>query len=287
LHWNKKNDQLETFSQFMTEQVHHHALPAHNFLDWLPLLIVSLAALTYSGLAIWNGKKTGWGAWRTLSFITGAFLLGIAMLPSVMQWAHSDLRGHMVQHLLIGMFAPIFLVLGAPITLALKSMAPPAGRAVTRILRSGAFFYISHPVTAFTMNMGGMYLLYLTPLYVLGFSLPFLHHLMHVHFLFAGFLFTWSIIGTDPAPERPAHLVRLIVLFISIASHAFLSKYMYAYGFPRNSHHSAEEIREAAKIMYYWGDLSELLLTIIFFAVWYLYPKRTDKVHLKISFTGK
>lgn len=271
----------------MTEQFHHHSPPASSLLDWLPLLIVSFAALIYLRLVTWNSGRTGWRASRTLSFIIGCFLLGISVIPSIMQWAHSDFRGHMVQHLLIGMFAPIFLVLGAPITLALKSMAPPAGRAVTRVLRSDVFFYMSHPVTAFMLNIGGMFLLYLTPLYVLGFSLPFMHHAMHVHFLLAGYLFTWSIIGTDPGPEKPAHGVRLIVLFISIASHAFLSKYMYAYGYPRNSNHSLEEIREAAKIMYYWGDLSELLLTIIFFAMWYLYPKRSDKVHLRISLAGK
>ncbi|WP_258179139.1 cytochrome c oxidase assembly protein [Pontibacter ummariensis] len=30
---------------------------------------------------------------------------------------HQELRGHMVQHLLIGMFAPLFLVLGAACTI--------------------------------------------------------------------------------------------------------------------------------------------------------------------------
>lgn len=75
--------------------------------------------------------------------------------------------------------------------------------------------------------------------------------------------------GPDPAPKRPGFQVRLIVLFINIGTHAFLSKFMYAYLYPLNSPHSEGQIREAAKMMYYWGDLSELLLTIIFFALWY------------------
>lgn len=44
---------------------------------------------------------------------------------------------------------------------------------------------------------------------------------------------------------------------------------MYAYLYPLNSPHTEGQIRAAAKLMYYWGDLSELLLTIALFAIWY------------------
>ncbi|ALJ01223.1 hypothetical protein DC20_05085 [Rufibacter tibetensis] len=221
------------------------------------------------GTASVKSGKARWNNWSTISFLTGMGLLGIAVLPTLMQWAHQDLRGHMVQHLLIGMFAPLFLVLGAPITLALKALPVKAARWITSILRSEFFYSISHPITAFVLNIGGMYLLYLTPLYIESLGKPYLHYLMHVHFLLAGYLFTWSMIGPDPVPKHPSFLLRVSVLFISIAAHAFLSKFMYAYIYPLNSPHSAEQIREATKLMYYWGDLSELLLIIALFTIWY------------------
>lgn len=248
----------------------HHQLPDHLFRDWIPFLLVLILALGYLGTTVvLKRKKRNWSGWHTLSFLVGTAFLGMALLPSLMHWAHSDLRGHMVQHLLLGMFSPIFLVLGAPITLGLKALPVKAARGLTTILRSSVFQFLSHPVTAFLLNIGGMYVLYLTPLYNQSLANPSLHYLIHFHFLGAGFLFTWSMIGLDPAPNRPGFRVRLIVLFFSIAAHAFLSKYMYAYGFPLHSPHSEEQVREAAKLMYYWGDLSELLLTISLFATFY------------------
>jgi putative membrane protein len=258
----------------------HHALPETHgtaLSDSLPLLLVAaVAALYLYGAAGVRGKKGGWGLWRTFSFLVGTALLGVSLLPSTMRWAHQDLRGHMVQHLLLGMFAPLFLVLGAPVTLALKALPVGTARVGTAVLRSSLFYSLSHPLPAFLLNIGGMYLLYLTPLYTESLKSPFLHAVVHLHFLLAGYLFTWSMIGQEPVPRRPAFNVRVFMLFVSIASHAFLSKFMYAYLYPINSPHSAGQIQEAAKLMYYWGDLSELLLAIALFAAWYKKRESAD-----------
>nr|WP_255481131.1 cytochrome c oxidase assembly protein [Pontibacter sp. Tf4] len=252
----------------MQHASHHANDPGFSAL--IPqLLIIVISVLYLLGSFSIRDSKGGWKSWRTLSFITGALLLSISMLPSVMQWAHQNLVGHMVQHLLIGMYGPLFLVLAAPITLALKALPVNTARRITTILRSRLFYVLSHPVTALLLNMGGMYLLYLTPLYDKSLTTPLLHYFIHFHFLAAGFLFTWSMIGQEPVAKRPAFSIRVFVLFISIAAHAFLSKFMYAYLYPINSPHSADQIREAAKLMYYWGDLSELLLVIVLFGMWY------------------
>lgn len=244
-----------------------HAVP---FSEWIPLLIIAAGAAVYlyATLRLHN-RKGGWSHWRTLSFLFGILLLAVAMLPSLMQWAHHDLRGHMAQHLLIGMYGPLFLVLGAPITLALIALPVEIARGVTAVLRSKIFYFLSHPVIALLLNMGGMYLLYLSPLYVMSLSNSYLHYLIHIHFLVAGYLFAWSIIGQEPVSKRPAFKVRLLVLFISITAHAFLSKFMYAYLYPLHSPHPGSQIQEAARMMYYWGDLSELLLAIVLFGMWY------------------
>lgn len=233
------------------------------------LLVVTLALGYVSALVKLKSKDLTWSAWHSISFGLGTGLLGIALHPQLMQWAHHDLRGHMVQHLLLGMFAPIFLVLGAPVTLALKTLPVKVARGVTAILRSKVFYLFSHPVVALLLNIGGMYILYLTPLYNVSLTQPWLHYIIHLHFLLAGYLFCWSMIGLEPVPQRPGLRVRIFVLFLNIALHAFLSKLMYAYLLPHNSPHPEEQIREAAKLMYYWGDLSELLLTIALFALWY------------------
>lgn len=213
-----------------------------------------------------RSSARGWSYWRTLSFSSGILLLLVALLPSVVAYAHHDMRGHMVQHLLLGMLAPLGLVFGAPVMLAMRSLPVRGARTLVTVLRSGAIGFLSHPVTAMFLNVGGMYLLYLTPLYAAMHESAALHALIHWHFLAAGCLFTWAIAGPDPAPNRPSKRFRLFVLFVSIGAHAFLSKAMYAYGWPAGAHHSLEEVRAGAKIMYYGGDFAELLLVIALFA---------------------
>lgn len=232
------------------------------------LTCVSVFALLAYLAAVFAQRSSsrGWSYWRTLSFSSGILLLLIALLPDVVAYAQRDMRGHMVQHLLLGMLAPLGLVFGAPVTLALRTLPPKGARVLIAVLRNRGIRFVSHPVTAMFLNVGGMYLLYLTPLYAAMHESTSLHALIHWHFLAAGCLFTWAIAGPDPAPNRPSKGFRLFVLFVSIGAHAFLSKAMYAYGWPAGAHHSLEEVRAGAKIMYYGGDFAELLLVIALFA---------------------
>lgn len=251
-------------------EIPDHTLTHSSSTTWIPFLLLAGISILYL-FAMLRQHPSGriWNVWRTVSFMTGIVLLALAMWPSVVHYAHIDLRYHMIQHLLMGMLAPLGLVLGAPVTLALKTLPARKARIITAILGSRPFHYLGHPVTACILNIGGMYLLYLTPLYVVMLHHPHLHLLVHIHFLAAGYLFIWAIAGPDPAPRRPGLHLRLIVLLIGTAAHAYLSKLMYAYSFPRDSPHSLEEIQVAAKIMYYGGDLAELLLAIAFFSIWY------------------
>lgn len=191
------------------------------------------------------------------------------MSPPVSDWAHHDLRGHMVQHLLLGMFAPLGLALGAPGTLLLRNVPVRVARGIVAFLGKLPVRFLIHPITAALLDIGGMYVLYLTPLYALSLSDPLVHVLLHVHFVISGYLFTWVIAGPDPAPHRPGMLMRLAVLFLATAAHANLGKIMYGFGYPRGTIADLGEIQAAAQWMYYGGDLAELLLTIAFFAMWF------------------
>ena len=134
----------------------------------------------------------------------------------------------MHQHLLLGMYAPLGLVLGAPITLLLRSIPPAHGRLIGRVLRSRPAHFLAHPVVALILSVGGLPALYFTPLYAATTTDEALHLLVHVHFLLAGYLFAWVIAGPDPAPHRPSVPVRLVVLGVAIAGHAVISQLMYA-----------------------------------------------------------
>ncbi len=250
--------------------MHDHVTNNSGPENWLPILLFLLLMSLYS-TGVYNERKAGkkWSNFRTGCFLSGIVIGIIAVAPPLSQYGHHDLRGHMIQHLLIGMLAPLGLVLGAPLTLLLRRLPAEKGRRISSILGSRPFHTISHPVTALLLNIGGMYILYLTPLYATMQENIWLHHIVHIHFFAAGYLFIWSVAGPDPSPDRPSLRLRLLVLFVSMATHAFLGKFMYAYGFPRNTSHRVVEIQEAAKIMYYGGDFAEVLLAVAFFSVWY------------------
>ncbi|MFJ2032820.1 cytochrome c oxidase assembly protein [Streptosporangium sp. NPDC087985] len=241
---------------------HHGGLPG-----WLPLALLAAVAGAYLLLAARRRREAkGWSQWRTASFGTGLALLAAGLVGPVAALAETDFRGHMVQHLLIGMLAPLALVLGAPITLLLRSLPPAHRRRIGAALRSRAVHLLANPWSALALSVGGMVALYCTPLYRLTSGTP-AHHLVHAHFLLSGYLFAWVIAGPDPAPRRPSVPLRLVVMAVAVAVHATLSQLMYA-GLIVDVPMPVMQLRGAAEIMYYGGDLAELLLVFALVSTW-------------------
>ena len=253
----------------MAHMAHHGSMGGSTAMFVL-LVILPVAVLFIYFLAAARIRKTSrWSNWRIASFTTGVVLIVTAMLPPLSDWAHRDLRGHMVQHLFLGMFGPLGLVFGAPGTLLLRNAHATVTRRIMAFFKARPIRFLIHPFTAALLDIGGMYVLYLTPFYALSMSHPALFVFLHLHFVISGYLFTWSIAGPDPAPRRPGMIMRLVVVFLATAAHATLGKLMYGYGYPQGTSASLAEIQSAAQWMYYGGDLAELLLIFAFFAMWF------------------
>ncbi|MDT0429348.1 MULTISPECIES: cytochrome c oxidase assembly protein [Streptomyces] len=236
----------------------------------LPALTVALLAGGYLLLARRaraHRPVLGWTRWRTVSFLGGCALLAVALLPPVASFAHGDFRGHMLQHLLIGMYAPLALVLGAPVTLLLRTLPPARARRLTALLHSRPVRLVAHPVPALLLSTGTLAVLYFTPLFNASMGQPVLHWGVHAHFLLSGCLFAWVIAGPDPAPSRPGVPARLVVLGVAVAAHATVSQLMYG-GFLIDVHAPVPQVRGGAEIMYYGGDIAELLLAAALVATW-------------------
>jgi putative membrane protein len=116
-----------------------------------------------------------------------------------------------------------------------------------------------HPVTALILTTGGLTVLYLTPLYARMLAEPALHQLVTVHFVLSGCLFAWVVAGADPAPHRPSVPARLVLLGVAIAAHATLSQLLYAGAYVQVPAPVADR-QAGATLMYYGGDIAELLL---------------------------
>lgn len=248
--------------------------PVHGAGDGMWELLPAAAAVLPATLYLLLARRAhrrnpaqGWGLWRTSAFLTGCALLAVALLPPVARFAHGDFRGHMAQHMLIGMYAPLALVLGAPVTLLLRTLSGGRARRLTGFLRSRPVQWVANPATALLLSTGSLAVLYFTPLYDATVHRPVLHWLLHAHFLFSGCLFAWVVAGPDPGPSRPGVPVRLVTLGVAIAAHAVISQLIYG-GFLTDIHAPVDQVRGGAELMYYGGDIAELLLAAALVAGW-------------------
>lgn len=238
--------------------------------------LVIAATCVYVPLALFQqrlGKP--WSRWRIAAWVSGSVLLLLGLSPSLVPYPSGDFRAHMLSHLLLGMIAPLGLVLSAPVTLLLSSVPRRAARAIVALLRTRFVRFISRPFVALVLNVGGMAVLYFTPLYQLATAKPWLHHMVQVHFILAGYLFAWVIAGPDPAPRRPGVFHRLVVLGVAIVVHATLAQLMYAGAFVAVEAPIAQ-LRGGAELMYYGGDIADLLLALAMVSTWRHRRRATD-----------
>jgi cytochrome c oxidase assembly factor CtaG len=129
---------------------------------------------------------------------------------------------HMVQHMVLGMIVPIFLALGAPITLTLRTLPRGGRRRLQSVLHSRVAKVLTFPVVAGFLFVVNPFVLYLTDWYEATLRHEWLHELNHVHFVLIGCLWFWTVLGVDPMPNRVPYPMRLLAVFATMPFHAFL-----------------------------------------------------------------
>ncbi|WP_030676614.1 cytochrome c oxidase assembly protein [Streptomyces sp. NRRL B-1347] len=192
-------------------------------------LISCLVALGLYGWGVVRLVRRGdkWPVSRTVSFVAGVLTILLVMCTKLNDYGMVLFSVHMVQHMIISMLSPILLLLGAPITLALRAL-PVAGRGrkgprelLLALLHSRYVRIITHPAFTIPMFIASLYALYFTPLFDTLMGSKAGHIGMMVHFLAVGLVFFWPIMGIDPGPHRPGHLMRMLELFAGMPFHAF------------------------------------------------------------------
>lgn len=244
---------------------HHYNEVGLQIFIVLPL-IVALFFYLFGVVKTSRRYKKRWPLYRTIFWILGILTASTVLIGPLANLNHVDFRAHMVSHLLLGMFAPLFMVLAAPMTLLLRSLPVKKARYISRILRSWPVIVLGNPVFTSFMTIGGMYLLYTTSLYMLMQHNMLLHVIIHIHLFIAGYLFTTSIIYIDPTPHRRSFVFRSVVLVLSLAAHGILSKYIFANP-PRGVSTAQSEV--GGMIMYYGGDAVEVILIFVLCYQWY------------------
>lgn len=199
--------------------------------DALMIGLLILAALLYfKGVAILKKRGDTWPVGRSVAFVIGLASIDFATSGGLGVYAKFSFSYHMIAHMTLGMIAPIFIILSAPITLALRTL--PQGRGghergvrgtLVAIMHSRVFGIYANPVVALAIFDGSLFALYLTPLFGNLMARHEGHIFMNIHFILAGALFFHVIIGVDPNPRKIPHLARIVTLFAAMSIHAFFS----------------------------------------------------------------
>lgn len=168
-----------------------------------------------------RGDRWPWG--RTLSFVVvgmGMFLF--ATSSGLAAYDTTLISAHMVQHMILSMLVPMALALGAPVTLALRTLPARPRQWLLVVLHSRVAKVLSFPPLTFLLYVVSPWALYYSGWYAATLDSTYLHEMMHVHLVLVGSLFFWPIIGVDPVPGRVSYPFRMLLVVLTLPFHAFL-----------------------------------------------------------------
>jgi len=198
------------------------------FTEWGldPFLFVATVAVTglyLYGVWVLHARGDRWPLSRTFMFVVpgmGTFYFatssGLATYDTIL------LSTHMVQHMLLSMMVPLFLALGAPVTLMLRTLPKRPRGWLLSLLHSRVAKVLSFAPLTFLLFVLSPWALYFTGWYDASLRSLFVHEMMHVHLVLVGSLFFWPLLGVDPVPGRVVYPLRVLLVFLTLPFHAFL-----------------------------------------------------------------
>lgn len=191
-------------------------------------LAITMAILYLLGVRKLLARGDAWPMGRVVAWLGGCAVILFATSSGIGRYAPAMFSVHMETHMMLSMLAPVLLVLGGPVTLALRAL-PVAGKDgipgprewLLALVRSPLSRFLTNPIVALVLFVGSFYLLYFSGLFDWALDKHWAHLVMNAHFLLVGYVFYWPVIGIDPSPRRLPHIARLGMVFASLPFHAF------------------------------------------------------------------
>jgi putative copper resistance protein D len=190
----------------------------------VPLVVTVWAAGLYLlGVRSLHRRGDAWPVGRTVMFVgvgMGAFY--VATSSGLAAYDTTLLSVHMAQHMVLAMLVPLALALGAPVTLALRTLPHTPRRWLLTVLHSRVAKVLTFPPLTLALYVVSPWALYFSGWYPATLDHVWLHELMHLHLVVVGMLFFWPIVGIDPVPGRVGYPARMLLVVLTLPFHAFL-----------------------------------------------------------------
>ncbi|HKX14608.1 MAG TPA: cytochrome c oxidase assembly protein [Propionibacteriaceae bacterium] len=255
--------------------------------EWLMAIGIAIAAGLYiAGLVVLRRRGDRWPIRRSVSFLLGGIgSIALATLSALGTYDTVLLSIHMVQHMILMMVAPMFLALGAPATLALRTLPTRPRAMLLAVLHSRLARVLTFAPLVLALFIATPFALYYSQFYELTLRSGFWHAFLHLHFIIIGCLLMWPLMGIDPVPGRVSYPFRLLILFLMLPFHAFLGISIMSsteliaedwyLAFNRTwSPSPLDDQYLAGGILWASGDVIALVMLIALFAQWYASSQR-------------
>lgn len=197
-------------------------------LDWLWVAVAVFGLASYIlGIRKVRQRGDSWSWFRTINWLIGLVVLTFVTSGPPSVYGRVLFSAHMVDHMALTMVAPIFLVLGAPVTLALRALTPRRDSSrgprewLLVFVHSKFSQLVTHPLFAAANFAGSIVLFYYSDAFGYAMRDHVGHELMNLHFALTGYIFVLTMIGTDPLPRRAPYPMRLLLLLATMGFHAF------------------------------------------------------------------
>ena len=155
-------------------------------------------------------------AWRAGSFLTGVFLVWVALGSPLVAYDHHLLTVHMIQHLLLMTVAPGLILLGEPLRAFL-----PQRRVAQRFGPSMPGLVLCWTVSALTL-VGW----HVPAVFTRAMQSDLWHSVEQSSFLSAGLLFWWPVVRPWPSVSTGPQWSTLLYLFLATLPCDLLSGFL-------------------------------------------------------------
>jgi cytochrome c oxidase assembly factor CtaG len=259
---------------------------------WLWAAIV-LSAFVYTrgwrALNRHDAKRWDWT--RLAAFLLGLATIFFALASPLESFAALLLQAHMAQHMLLLMVAPPLIWLGAPLLPMLRGLPKPIRTVwIAPVLRSAlsreVFKQLTHPLVAWPLFVGVMWLWHTPRGYELALDDGVWHVVQHVCFLGTGLLFWYPVIS--PYPSRPQWSRWIVLPYLILADVqntvlaawlTFSARPLYAHytEMPRIGRWSVLEDQQAAGVLMWVPGSIVFLVPVFWIGVKTLYGPKAAK----------
>ena len=186
------------------------------------VLTVWAVGLYAVGVMTLRQRGDRWPVGRSIAWGVGWLAFYLATSSGFATYDLTLLSVHMAQHMVLSMVVPLSLALGAPVTLALRTLPRTPRAWVLAVVHSRVVKVLSFPPLAFGLYVLSPWALYFSGWYSASLHDAYVHEAMHIHLVLVGSLFFWPLVGVDPIPGRVDHPFRVLLAVLTLPFHAFL-----------------------------------------------------------------